>query len=211
MSPWRASGKGIHCDYDLRCQIITADGNNHWDAVVFSWWHATDGTSKGGVAAWKRFHMLVDKVVLFGSPNNPPLPKMLRIANSQLTTGSRFTTAVGKDTTTTALAWKSHFGNGPNTASERAVSNTELSEVFALAEFREESSSELLSAHYLCDQANSPSSFSQSSASLPQNSVRLSKFSSPKKYSRNSIPPISYHCFWQERNFAATESRALWQ
>ena len=34
--------------------------------------------------------------------------------------------------------------------------------------------------------------FSQNSPSLPQNSVRLSEFSSPKQYSRNSIPPVSY-------------------
>ena len=33
--------------------------------------------------------------------------------------------------------------------------------------------------------------FSQNSPSLPQNSVRLSEFSSPKQYSRNSIPPVS--------------------
>ena len=47
--------------------------------------------------------------------------------------------------------------------------------------------SEFLSAFYLCDKANSPS-FLQNSLSLPQNSVRLSEFSSPKQYSRNSIP-----------------------
>ena len=32
--------------------------------------------------------------------------------------------------------------------------------------------------------------FSQNSPSLPQNSVRLSELSSPKQYSRNSIPPV---------------------
>ena len=41
--------------------------------------------------------------------------------------------------------------------------------------------SEFLSAYYLRGKANSPS-FSQSSPSLPQNSVRLSAFSSPKQY-----------------------------
>ena len=51
--------------------------------------------------------------------------------------------------------------------------------------------SEFLSAFYLCNKANSPS-FSQNSPSLPQNSVRLSEFSCPKQYSRNSIPPVSY-------------------
>ena len=38
-----------------------------------------------------------------------------------------------------------------------------------------------------CAKVNSPS-FSQNSPSLPQNSVRLSELSSPKQYSRNSIP-----------------------
>ena len=51
--------------------------------------------------------------------------------------------------------------------------------------------SEFLSAYHLCDNAYSLS-FSQKSPSLPQNSVRLSEFSSPKHYSRNSIPPVSY-------------------
>ena len=43
----------------------------------------------------------------------------------------------------------------------------------------------------MCAKASSPS-FSQNSPSLPQNSVSLSEFSSPKQYSRNSIPPVSY-------------------
>ena len=50
--------------------------------------------------------------------------------------------------------------------------------------------SEFLSAYYLCAKANTPS-FSKNSPSLPQNSVRLSEFSSLKQYSRNSIPPVS--------------------
>ena len=50
--------------------------------------------------------------------------------------------------------------------------------------------SEFLSAYYLCDKANSPS-FSRNSPSWPQNSVKLGEFSSPKQYSRNSIPPVS--------------------
>ena len=53
--------------------------------------------------------------------------------------------------------------------------------------------SEFLSAYYLCAKANSPSSL-QNSPSLPKNSVRLSEFSSPKQYSRNSILPVSYFC-----------------
>ena len=51
--------------------------------------------------------------------------------------------------------------------------------------------SEFLSAYYLCDKADSPSS-SQNSPSLPQDSLRLSEFSSPKQNCRNSIPPVSY-------------------
>ena len=60
-----------------------------------------------------------------------------------------------------------------------------------LTEFRGSELSEFLfSAYYLC--AKATPSVSQNSPSLPQNSVRLSEFSSPKQYSRNSIPPVSY-------------------
>ena len=69
------------------------------------------------------------------------------------------------------------LGNRPNTVSEtHRVPGRELSE--------------FLSAYYLSGKAHSLS-FSQNSPSLPQNSVRLSEFSSPKQYSRNSIPPVS--------------------
>ena len=44
----------------------------------------------------------------------------------------------------------------------------------------------------LCGPKRTHRVFSQNSPSLPQNSVRLSEFSSPKQYSRNSIPPVSY-------------------
>ena len=75
------------------------------------------------------------------------------------------------------------FGGGPNTVSESTVSNTELSEFFGPHRVPGGKLSEFLRAYYLCAKANSPS--------LPQNSVRLSEFSSPKQYSRNSIPPVS--------------------
>ena len=52
----------------------------------------------------------------------------------------------------------------------------------------------LILAYYLCAKANSPS-FSQNSPSLPSNSVRLSEFSSPKQYSRNSIP-LPFPIYW---------------
>ena len=48
-----------------------------------------------------------------------------------------------------------------------------------------------LSLLFVC-QSELTEFFSQSSPSLPRNSVRLSEFSSPKQYSRNSIPPVSY-------------------
>ena len=79
--------------------------------------------------------------------------------------------------------------------SESTVSNTELSELFWPSPSSGRELSEFLSAFYLCDKANSPS-FSQNSPSLPPNSVRLSEFSSPKQYSRNSIPPVSSHWWW---------------
>ena len=96
----------------------------------------------------------------------------------------------------------SFVGNGPNTVSGSAVSNTELREFFCLSEF--------LSAYYLCAKVNSPS-FSQNSPSLP------SEFSSPKQYSRNSIPPVSYFrwCFeygwvlWEELAPRGTWSKPL--
>ena len=46
--------------------------------------------------------------------------------------------------------------------------------------------SEFLWAYYLCAKANM-----QNSPSLLQNSVKLSEFSPPKQYSRNSIPLVS--------------------
>ena len=150
------------------------------------------------------------------------------------------------------------IGNRPNTVSESTVSNTELSEFFALTEFRGESSVSSSQpiicvpkrthrvfprTHQVCPQthhrkikgrfrkrvvlANVPSfrfsfpgnmrtyprSGFRSGGTLvpvfvpgehppkppfwkppfwvPPNSVRLSEFSSPKQYSRNSIPPVS--------------------
>ena len=88
----------------------------------------------------------------------------------------------------------SSLGNGPNTVSESTVSNTKLSECFGAHWVLGSELSEFLSAYYLCAKANSPS-FSQNSPSLPRNSVRLSEFFSPKQYSRNSIPPVSYSLF----------------
>ena len=79
------------------------------------------------------------------------------------------------------------LGNGPNTVSGSTVSNTELSEFFDPHRVPGRELSEFLSAFYFCAKANSPS-FSENSPSLPRNSVRLSEFSSPKQYSRNSIP-----------------------
>ena len=49
----------------------------------------------------------------------------------------------------------SYFGNRPNTVSESTVSNTELSEFFALRAPQRELS-EFLSAYYCCDKVNSP-------------------------------------------------------
>ena len=85
------------------------------------------------------------------------------------------------------IAEKIVIGNGPNTVSGSTVSNTELSEFFGAHWVPGSELSEFLLAYYLCAKANSPS-FSQNSPSLPQNSVRLSEFSRPKQYSRNSIP-----------------------
>ena len=72
----------------------------------------------------------------------------------------------------------------------------ELSELFCPHRALGRELSEFLSAYYLCAKANSPSFFSDSSPSLPQDSV--SSLSS-EKYSRNSIPSISYRT-WRTRS-----------
>ena len=88
------------------------------------------------------------------------------------------------------------FGDGPNTVSESTVSNTKLSEFLCPHRVPEGELSEFLSAYYyLCAKANSPR-FAQNSPSLPQNSVRLSEFLSPKQYSRNSIPQGRILAVW---------------
>ena len=83
------------------------------------------------------------------------------------------------------------LGGGPNTVSESTVSNTELSEFFGLSEFRGEDSVSS-SQPIICVPKRTHRVFLQNSPSLPQNSVRLSEFPSPKQYSRNIIPPVSY-------------------
>ena len=61
---------------------------------------------------------------------------------------------------------------------------------FGLTEFRG-ASSVSSSQSSICVQKRTHRVFLQNSPSLPQNSVRLSESSSPKQYSRNSIPPVS--------------------
>ena len=87
-----------------------------------------------------------------------------------------------------------YIGDGPNTVSESTVSNTELSEFFCPHRVPGRELSEFLSAYHLCDKANSPSFF----AELTEFAQKLSEFSSPKQYSRNStleteILPVSYY------------------
>ena len=60
----------------------------------------------------------------------------------------------------------------------------------ALTEFQGESPVSS-SQPFLCVPKRTHRVFLQNSPSLPQNSVRLREFSSPKQYSRNSIPPVS--------------------
>ena len=79
------------------------------------------------------------------------------------------------------------FRNGPNTVSESTVSNSELSEFFGPHRVPGSELSEFLSAYYLCVSPNSPSFF----AELTEFAAKLSEFSLPKQYSRNSIPPVS--------------------
>ena len=73
------------------------------------------------------------------------------------------------------------------------VSNNELSEFACPHRVLGRELSEWLSAYYLCAEANSLSFFfSQDSPSLPQNSVRLSKFlSSETVLSKQSSATVS--------------------
>ena len=64
------------------------------------------------------------------------------------------------------LARVREFRSGPNTVSESTVSNTKLSEFFGPHRVPKSELSELLSAYYLRDKVNSPSS-SQNSLSWP--------------------------------------------
>ena len=79
-----------------------------------------------------------------------------------------------------------HFGNGPHTVSESTVSNTELSEFFGPHRVPGRELSEFLSAYFLVCQSELTEFF----AELAEFAVRLSEFSSPKQYSRNSILPV---------------------
>ena len=98
----------------------------------------------------------------------------------------------------------SWVGNGPNTVSG-VLFQTPNSLSFVWGSLSSEELSELLPAYYLCAKANSPS-FPQNSPSLPRNTVRLSEFSSPKQYSRNSIPPVSYSN-WKFRHLEGAGNR----
>ena len=84
-----------------------------------------------------------------------------------------------------------NFGDGPNTVSESAVSNTELSEFFGAHRVPGRENSVSSSQPFVCVTKRTHRVFSQNSPSLPQNSVRPSEFSSPKQYFRNSILPVS--------------------
>ena len=87
--------------------------------------------------------------------------------------------------------WGLRIGDGPNTVLGSTVSNTELSEFFWARRVLGSELSEFLSAYCLCVPKRTHRVFPRTRASLPQNSVRLSEFSPPKQYSRNSIPPVS--------------------
>ena len=84
----------------------------------------------------------------------------------------------------TVTPQKCFVGNGPNTVSESAVSNTELSEFFGLAEFRGES---LVSSSPIISVPKHTHRIFQNSPSLRQNSV------SP--LFRNSAPETVFRPF----------------
>ena len=69
------------------------------------------------------------------------------------------------------------------------VSNTKLSESFGPHRVTWRELSKFRSVYYLCAKANSPSFFFPE---LTEFAPKLSEFSSPKQYSRSSIPPVSH-------------------
>ena len=71
------------------------------------------------------------------------------------------------------------------------MSNTELSEFVGPLRVLGRELSEFLSAYYLCEKENLPS-FSQNSLGLPQNSVRLTEFSSPKQSETFAIGSVQF-------------------
>ena len=77
-------------------------------------------------------------------------------------------------------------GDGPNTVSESTVSNTELSELFPPHRVLGRELSEFLSAFYLVCK----SELTEFLAVLTEFAQKLSEFSFPKQYARNSIPPV---------------------
>ena len=87
------------------------------------------------------------------------------------------------------LLWAPNLGNGANTGSESAVSNAELSDLLALAEFRgEHSVSSSRPIIYVSERTHRVFF-----AELTEFAAELwvSEFSLPKQYSRNSTPTFS--------------------
>ena len=77
------------------------------------------------------------------------------------------------------------YGDGRSTVSESTVSNTELSELWALTEFwGEKSVSSSHSIVFVCQ-----SELTESKTKL---ATELNEFPLLKQCSRNSIPPVSY-------------------
>ena len=91
--------------------------------------------------------------------------------------------------TTTAEGRNCHGQFDPLPVSGSTVSNTELSESFGPHRVPGRELSEFRSVYYLCAKANSPSFFFPE---LTEFAPKLSEFSSPKQYSRSSIPPVSH-------------------
>ena len=83
------------------------------------------------------------------------------------------------------------FGTGPNTVSGSTVSNTELSEFF-LGSLSSGERTQWVPLSLLFVRQSELTEFF---AELTEFAVKLSEFSSPKQYSRNSIPPVSYFSF----------------
>ena len=111
-----------------------------------------------------------------------------------------------RQTASHSVKWTCHvqfeLGDGSNTVSESTVPNTELGEIFSPHRAPGRELSELLSAYDVCVRL---SELTESFAELTEFAAELSEFCLPRQCSWNSIPPISYEPWLQQKQLTQWE------